>query len=539
MSDRTPQGRLAALAAGLGRLAGWRRWGAAWLLGAAATLSLPPVDALPALYIAFPGLVWLLAGAPKGRTALSDGWWFGFGYFAVGLYWMGNAMLVDAGRHAWMIPFATLGLPAGIALFPALAAWAAWRLAGPRRSLPGGLLRLALLLAACWTASEWLRGHVLTGFPWNLVGHSWSGILPLLQGAAVLGIYGLSLLAATAAVLPAAAAGASRRHALTLLGLGLAIPVAAGAAGALRLAAAASPGTDVLPDVGLRIVQSGIPQAEKWDPALRVRNFRRYLEMSRADRPDWVTHIVWPETAAPFPVDLYPDARRAMAAVAPPGGLILTGTPRQSREPAFQVWNSVVAVDDEARVVGSYDKFHLVPFGEYVPLADILPIRQIAGGSTGFSAGPGPRTLRLPGLPPVSPLICYEAIFPGAVLDPKDRPQWLLNLTNDAWYGRSAGPYQHFAIARVRAVEEGLALVRAANTGISAVFDPYGRSGERLPLIESGVLDTRIPSPLPGLTPYARWGDGPFAMLLAGLFGLGLSVARAHRMKSRSRGAPA
>jgi apolipoprotein N-acyltransferase len=241
-----------------------------------------------------------------------------------------------------------------------------------------------------------------------------------------------------------------------------------------------------------------------------------------------VTAILWPEAAAPPFLERDGGARKALGNAAPPDGYVIAGTVRTdpAPQPPVHVWNSLVAIDHEGTIRGSYDKSHLVPFGEYVPLRGILPMQKITAGAIDFSAGPGPRTMTLPGLPPFSPLICYEAIFPDAVIDPSDRPAWLLNVTNDAWYGFTSGPFQHLAIARVRAIEEGLPLVRVANNGISAVFDPYGRVIGRLDLDVVGVIDESLPKALPP-TIYARFHDVSFfiAMLLI-VVGLALDIIR-------------
>jgi len=415
------------------------------------------------------------------------------------------------------VPCALLGMPAGFALFTALAT-----LAAHETTRRFGLLGAAriLVLAVAWVAAEWLRGHILTGFPWNLIGYAWAGAFPgalaMLQLAAVTGIYGLSLLTVLAAALPARLGdlGRGRHWAVAAAALLLAVPAAGGA---WRLAHAPR---DTVRGVTLRLVQPSIPQTIKNDPDALAQNFRRLLALSASRGADKVTDIVWPEAAAPPLLERFADERQAIAAVIPRGGLLLTGAERAEPTtgwPPRHIWNSVVVLDHRGDIVATYDKAHLVPFGEYVPLHSIRPMERIAPGMGEFTAGPGPRTLTLPGLPPVSPLVCYEAIFPGAVIDPAKRPQWLLNVTNDAWYGVSSGPFQHLAIARVRAVEEGLPLVRAANNGVSAVFDPYGRIGRRidgevaarLDLDSIGVLDAPLPRAL-GTTPYERFRDEIF-----------------------------
>jgi apolipoprotein N-acyltransferase len=278
------------------------------------------------------------------------------------------------------------------------------------------------------------------------------------------------------------------------------------AGGALRLADAVA---EPVAAVHLRLVQANIAQEDKWQPEGRGRAFERHLALSMADaRP--VSHIIWPESAASYPLDQDEVARGMVAKVVPPGGLLLTGGERfdLSAKPP-RAWNTLFVIDHAGAVVAHYDKRDLVPFGEFLPLRDVLSrvgLAKLTHGSIDFQAGPGRQTITLPGLPPVSPLICYEAIFPGSVVDPDVRPDWLLNITNDAWFGRSSGPYQHLAMARLRAIEEGLPLVRSANSGISAVVDPWGRVQARLGLGETGVLDATLPQPTPQATIFARAG---------------------------------
>ncbi|WP_119461537.1 apolipoprotein N-acyltransferase [Rhodospirillaceae bacterium SYSU D60014] len=516
-------------------LEGWRRARFALLLGALAALAMPPVHAVPLLFIAFPGLIWLIDGVRRPAAAFAVGWWFGLGHFSVGIYWIAHALLTEPEKFAWMIPFVVGGLAALLAVFPGLAALTA-RLAW-NAGLGGGVARI-LVLAIAWTGFEWLRGWIFTGFPWNLLGYVWAFSEPMIQFAAIAGIWGLSLVTLIAAGLPAVcadgisrdfspAAGASPagHHARQWLswsrGMG---PVAASllilaglwVGGALRLVSADE---QTVEGVTLRLVQAGIDPSRKGRDGSREEQLAKHLRLT-LDTPgfDSVSHVVWPETAVPFLIEREPQIRSALATAAPAGGMLLTGAPRgaPASGPLAQVWNSMVAIDEAGTVLGTFDKFHLVPLGEYVPLRDFLPfLSKITPGSIDFSAGPGPQTLRLPGLPPVSPLICYEVIFPGAVVDDEARPGWMLNLTNDAWFGISSGPYQHFASARLRAVEEGLPLVRAANTGISGVVDAYGRVTARLGLGETGVLDVPLPKPAPGLTPYARFGDWSLAAFLA------------------------
>jgi apolipoprotein N-acyltransferase len=517
----TAAGGPAARAAGfLSCLSGWRRVTAAILLGALAAAAQPPVHALPLLFVSFTGLVWMLAGATRARAAFAVGWFFGAGYFGAGLYWVSNALLVDAARFAWLIPFAIGGLAFGLGLFSGAAALAAWRVGR------GGWGR-ALALAGAWALVEWLRGVVLTGFPWNPVGNVWVAVPPVLQGAAWIGVYGLSLLTVFAAAAPAALAGAGPRRALAGLS-GCVLLVLVAAPGAARLAGASDAAVD---GVRLRIVQPAIDQRDKWRPESRAQNFALHLRLSTAPASPPPTHVIWPETATTFSAATDETGRALMRGAVPSGGLIVTGAPRLDVVGGRirTLWNGIVAVDGNGAVAGLYDKHHLVPFGEYTPFRDILPLDKIAVGAIDFSPGPGPSTLRLPGLPPVSPLVCYEAIFPGEVTAPGDRPGWMLNVTNDGWFGISAGPHQHLASARLRAVEEGLPLVRAANTGISAVFDGYGRTVANLGLGRSGFIDSLLPRALPP-TPFARYGNA-IPLLISALFLCVAAVSgRNHRL---------
>ncbi|MCA8933350.1 MAG: apolipoprotein N-acyltransferase [Rhodospirillaceae bacterium] len=505
-------GPLGRIAASISVLRGWRRWGFAFALGMFAVAALPPVSAAPVLWLVLPAVVWLIDGTTTKRGAFAVGFWFGFGHFVLGLYWISFAMGVDIARFFYMLPLTIFGLPFLLALFSGfgtlVARLVAWR----------GIAR-PLALAVGWTLAEWLRGHALTGFPWNLIGYAWTDWGPVIQLASLIGIYGVSLVTVAVAALPATLAAP--------LGNGGRGGVAATLAGLAVLAGVAVWGWQRVPDgpvplhegITLRLVQPNIAQSDKWDPELFHAHFALQREMSvepgAAGAPA-PTVVIWPETAIPYRADSDPAARQAIAQVAPEGGLVILGAPRRTgEEDARQYWNGLVAVNSAAEVAGTYDKSHLVPFGEYVPFRDLLPFDAVAS-RVDYSAGPGPRTLDLPGLPPVGPMICYEIIFPGAVTDPQpgaERPQWLLNLTNDAWYGITAGPHQHFAIASVRAVEEGLPLVRVANTGISGIVDPYGRVVAHLPLGSRGVIDGGLPLALDQPPLYARWGDIPVAVL--------------------------
>lgn len=516
------------------RLAGWRRAFAAILFGVAATAALPPVYVLPLVVVAFTGLLWLLEGTPNVRAAAWTGWWFGLGHFTTGIYWVALALLTDPERYGWMAPFAPLGLAAYLAIYPALAAGAAKY--AERAGLAKSGLERVVAFAVAWTAAEWLRGHLLTGFPWNPIGSVWSIATPMMQFASLAGVYGLGFITVIAAAVPSLL-GEERRRAYWSIG-GVAFVLAAiGAGGAIRLATG-SPDADV-PDTILRIAQPNIAQTEKWREELRIAHLKRDLDLTRqaaARAPEQggqSVFVIWPETAVPFLLEQEPEVRAAIASVVPKNGLVITGAPRATPPDAqpFRVWNGLVAVNAEGAIMAHSNKFHLVPFGEYLPLRDIvggrLGLSKLTPGTIDFSAGPGPQTLHLPGLPPVSPLICYEIIFPHAVANEADPPGLFINVTNDAWFGTSSGPYQHFESARMRAIEEGVPVARAANTGISGVIDPYGRVIARIALNQDGTIDSPLPKSLAQKPLYARYGDG---MLLALVLAGGMVAAAIRRL---------
>lgn len=522
-----PVSPLQYLAAWTASLQGWRRYGLAWLLGALAAGALPPFDLVPLLIVSFTGLVWLADGCHGWKRAFALGWSFGCGFFVAGLYWIAAALFVDIAAFWWMVPFAVFGLPSFLGIFTG-AVLVFHRLVCGTFGI-GGAGR-ALVLAAGWCAAEWLRGHVLTGFPWNLMGYAWSGGFPgstaMLQTTAYVGIYGLSLLTVLTACLPATLGDLGRRRFLPTAVAAVLVAVLL-LAGEVRLQAIP---TSFVPDVTLRLVQPSIVQNLHATEETQRADFQRQVILSTEPPTARLSATIWAEAGVPPFIERNASARLSLGLAAPEGGLVIGGTVRTDFQPAppTHYWNSLVAVKHSGEIVDFYDKFHLVPFGEYVPLRSLLPIAKITAGNVDFSTGPGPRTLDLPGLPPVGPLICYEAIFPGEVTDAARRPDWLLNVTNDAWYGLTSGPFQHFAISRVRAVEEGLPLIRVGNNGISGAIDPLGRIVASLDLGAVSFLDVPLPSAA-SVTLFHRYGDKVFFGALILILSVALFVGRNDR----------
>ncbi|MEM6713233.1 MAG: apolipoprotein N-acyltransferase [Pseudomonadota bacterium] len=521
-------------------LHGWRRTVTAFLAGAASALAMPPFFVAPILLVTLSTLVLLLDAAdadpkPTHRRLVRPGpfffvgWWFGFGYFLAGLYWIAEALLVNAAAHGWLIPLALVFIPGGLAVFMAFGCMVAGWMWGT------GMARVGVL--AVWlTVFEYLRGILFTGFPWNSFNHALGVHEALIQGHALVGPHGAGFLVLLVAMLPAALwpraiVGRGSRIATALVAT---IFVGWAGYGAARLNLATH---EVVEGVQLRIVQPNIPQDEKWDPDLRDRNFARLLELTSQRTGQGqlgalgATHIIWPESAFPFLINQRPDALSALSTTLPLGTNLIAGAirsePRGNGERVFR--NSIYAFNDRAEIVDAYDKVRLVPFGEQIPFAAFLNrigIIPLVSAPAGFIRGPGAGTLTTATALPSATLtglglVCYEAIFPAFVRQGvlELEPDYLINVTNDAWFGTSIGPHQHVFQARLRSVETGKPMVRAANTGISTVMDGYGRTLSQIDLGNRGVLDTSLPRALEA-TPYLRFGDLPIQVLLVMVLGI-------------------
>jgi apolipoprotein N-acyltransferase len=483
----------------------------ALLAGAGAALAHPPFGVLPGL-LGYALLMILSERSASVRGGFWMGWLAGFAYFFISCWWVAEAFLVNPAQ-AWMAPFAASLLPIGLGLFWGVA------IALYRWLAPSGVRRV-LLFAALFCLLEWLRGHVLTGFPWNPAGASWKAGSAASQFAAVGGVYGLSFVtvAAAAAFGPLLGDG-SRRARIGAAAAGAAVLGLLIAGGAARLSQARLELTDTV----VRVVQADVPQESKWTPEAYRGIVDRYVRLTAQPGALTPDLIIWPEGSLPASANQVfapgsPDAAAIAGAVQPGQSLIMgigRGVPDPAAPEGGRYYNSLMVLTDEGgdglRVTGVYDKYRLVPFGEYLPaggLMGALGVRSLTHMPSDFSAGPLPAPITIPGAPSAQPLICYESLYPGFTPGGADRPGWIVNISNDAWFGRTSGPLQHLNLASYRAIETGLPVVRSTPTGVSAMIDPWGRviDGQRLDPGESGVIDAPLPEPTDA-TLYGRVGD--------------------------------
>lgn len=529
--DPSPKGRggkgIVAAIELIASLRGWRRCALAFAAGAGAALAMAPLYLLPLMAIGYSALALLVDGAREGerpaRAGFVAGWFFGFGYFLVSLFWVGFAFLVQAEQFAWMAPFAVSGLPAFLALFTGGATAAAAKFVG------GGWRRI-FALAVLLMLTDYARGHLLTGLPWNLPGQALAGTAVGAQTAAFWGVYGLSLIALLIAMAPV----------VLISGRGIAKGVGACLAASAFLFAIGAARLSMIPnddhaDIFVRIVQPNIPQREKIDSDFWQRNYERHIAMSSAPGPsNGRLFILWPENAVPV-IDEVKEGLDILSEKLPKNAVLVAGAVRRETgaDGNTDYFNSISVIAETAtgRVpVAHYDKHHLVPFGEYLPMEGLLRavgLAQLAPYDDGFTMGPGPATIDAGGAP-FAPLVCYEAIFPGRVHPKEKRPEWIATVTNDSWFGDSSGPRQHFDQARLRAIETGLPLARSANSGVSGLIDGAGRVRARIALYKTGVIDAALPKALRP-TLYARLGDLFFWLMMAGAAATGFSIGRTSR----------
>lgn len=525
---------------------GWRRALLLIVAGGIAALSTAPLFFLIALFLGLPVLVWTLDGAERRRgigarifgPAFRIGFWFGLGYFSASLHWLGSAFFIDGGWLVVVMPFAIIGLAGILSIFWGLGTAVAHLL------WSGGTARI-FALASCLSLAELARGTLFTGFPFNLLGYALTANTEMMQAASLVGVYGLTFATIVVAATPALVWPSGDRSLVARLlplfaGLGLiALQLAWGHQ---RLSSLV---TEPYDEVAIRIVQPVVPQNEKWQVLAREEIVNRLIDLSAMRTGpddaglDDVDLLVWPEAALPFFLSEEPQYLAQIARMLPEQTMLLTGAPREAYGTDGMIvagakpYNSILAINADGEVVTSYDKTHLVPFGEYLPFQDFFSrfgISQFVHGSEGWAAGEARRLMELPGLPSFLPLICYEIVYSGALGPLVEEAGFILVVTNDAWFDGSIGPAQHFHHARIRAVEEGKSLVRAANSDVSAFIDPLGRITGTLAPRESGVLDGAPARPLEA-TLYADLRNIPFLALV----GAGFIIALAGRRGGRRR----
>ncbi|MGB7286289.1 MAG: apolipoprotein N-acyltransferase [Salaquimonas sp.] len=529
-------------------LFGWKRYWLAFAAGLLSALAMAPIDFFPILFLTLPVFAWIMDGVYADgkngwiaavKSPFLCGWWFGFGYFLMGLWWVGNAFLVDVEDFIWLLPFAVLLLPAGLGIF--------WGLAGVlARLFWSDHWTRVFALTLAFGLFEYLRGFVFTGLPWNALGYAAMPIPLMMQSAAAIGLYGVTALAILFFSLPLILLATPSRllknkripFILTLLLL-----VAHLGYGAIRLSQ--NP-TVYETEVTVRLMQPNIDQKSKFDLEQEDGIVARYLDISKSVPTDGLSledidYLIWPESAFPFLLTERRDVLASIGEMLPEGTRLITGAMRAEPGAAGNaygnVYNSVYLIESNGEIAEAADKTHLVPFGEYLPFQEMLEaigLEQLTRLRGGFASGSGRKLLAQNTDHPILPLICYEIIFPGEIRNPdrpkQDAPKWIVNLTNDGWFGFTPGPYQHLRQSIVRGVEEGLPIVRVANTGFSVVTDPVGRTLHSLGLGKQGVIDSQLPGSL-NTTLYTEFRNASFFALLI----LCLLVSLGARLTQRRR----
>ena len=462
--------------------------------GALCALAFAPFHILFFAVVGFSILFHHLTTLDKAKTAFWRGWIFGAGFNIANLYWIGNSFItVDLW---YLAPLGMLVFPCFMAFFPAIVTYLTVKLTSSN---------LSRLFAFCllWSLSDWLKGWILTGFPWTLLGYIWN--INELQITAYIGIYGLSAL--TIFIVSVIGSRSWR-----LISAGMVMFVCLWAGGYYRLSQYKLEETGV----NLRIVQASISQKEKWQSIHFADNLNKWIALSQlpAERP--LNAIIWSESSVPAFLSEYPGICTNLTTIIPVGGYLILGSPRKiiNDDKNVQYRTSTLVLNESGNILATYDKSHLVPFGEYIPFKNIVGFSKLTAGSENYSPGDGVKNVKLPNIPLFTPLICYEAIFSGQVVPLDSKPEWMMNQTNDAWYGESSGPYQHLNIVRVRAIEEGIPLVRSANNGISAVISPMGQILHRLELNEVGFIDFDLPKPLTIPTFFSRYHHLGFWLIM-------------------------
>lgn len=486
----------------------------AFLAGALSALSFAPLYLLPLFMIGLM-IIWYASDLflSYKKTALI-GYLFGFGHFMIGFYWIGNALLIDAPTFGWLYPITLLGCGAffgAFFIFP-LIAWRFFK--------NSSLWTRISAFSAVFVIMEYIRACFLTGFPWNMAGSIFTFSDILIQSASVIGTYGLSFMICCFTGSLYAIFQKKYQSGIFVLSSILILLTGFGIHRLKRIPENKS-------ELQVRLVQPSIPQSMKWDEESLEDNLQTYISMSVQNRPNEVRFVVWGETATAFDLEYSPYFQDQIRKAVPQNGYLMTGMLRYD-DSSFKMYNSMGVFDDQANMVAFYDKNHLVPFGEYIPFRAYLPswLHPVTNMIADISVTQKYKKIKIPGLPPFSALICYEIIFPDEILDRIDKPSFIVLVSNDGWYGNSSGPYQHLSSAKMRAVEEGITIIRSANNGISALIDPMGRIIEQIDLNEKAFRDIKLPNTLSVPTFYATTNFSKYFLtfLIALLALLGLKT---------------
>lgn len=461
-------------------------------LGAIASFAFAPYYYILLLPLVFSSFLYLIYNAKSLKEYFLLGWSFGSGYFLAGLYWISYALIVDQ-SFIWLIPFSIVFIPALLGLYIGIVTSLSYFF----RKTP---LKLAMAFISFWTLVEITRTYLFTGFPWMALGYALSPINIMLQTADIWGVFGLSIIVLTVSLAPFILITTSKKLSFFYSAASILMVSANIVYGHIAL----KNGT-VFTNYSVFVVQPNIPQEIKWDRSHRKHNLEKIMNLSRDS--GHATYIVWPEAAVPFLLN-GEKIRDHIKTIIPPSSYLITGGIRNSIEPRLEYWNSLFIIDHDGHIKSYYDKIHLVPFGEYIPFTKFLPLEKITYGLIDYSSGNKNNTvLTLNDLPSFRPLICYESFFSQEMLYTKQRPDILINITNDAWYGTSPGPYQHFDITKLRAIEYRIPLVRAANTGISAMISPTGEILQQVELQKEGTILKNVPAKNKLETFYQLYGN--------------------------------
>jgi len=474
---------------------------ASFLLGSITVQTLPPFYHWYISFISFTSLLLLLNQAQSKKQAFNIGWLFGFGFFSFGLSWINNALLITPSETGWLVPVTFILSGAFLGLFFGLPTFLCYFF----KSFYARYINLASFIVIF----EWIRSWILTGFPWNLIGSILTFNLELSQTASVWGTYGLSLLTILIASSPALCIYYKTKKSILLCVVSTILaPLLIYIYGYTRIQNLYD---NQQSPIKIRLVQPSIPQSAKWSPELHRQHFEKYINMSKQNANDNISITIWGETASPYILDMDNEAKKQALSAIKDKSFLITGQVRYLRNyyGGYTPLNSALIIEKNGTIEASYDKSHLVPFGEYIPLRNLLPsfIHPIANTISDFQAGTGPQTITLPNIPPLGIQICYEIIFPHQIIDPDNKPDWLINLTNDGWYGISSGPYQHMTTTQLRAIEEGLTIVRSANSGISGIINRYGKIISQINLNKKDILDIYLPQKLQIKTIYNSFGN--------------------------------